>query len=196
MRLALGALLALTVFVAQPAAAQLLPPEHDGFFLRFQVGPGALDASRSSVSVGGVSGTAGFAVGGTIARNLILYGEFTHQTAADPTLEVGGVSQRVDGSSISLSGFGPGLAYYIMPANLYLSATALLSTVEIREGRASLSTDMGFGGRFSIGKEWWVSRDWGLGVALVGTLASVPIEGASTSLSVKGLSLAFSATLN
>lgn len=195
MRVAFGALLALVVFAAQPATAQLLPPEHDGFFLRLQTGPGAVSASRGPASLQAMSGSLGVALGGSVAKNLILYGELLHQRAFDPKVEIDGTRFASNDPALTLTSFGPGLAYYIMPANLYLSASALLSQVELREGRGRSTNDLGYGGRFSLGKEWWVSRDWGLGLALVADLAHAPTEG-SSAINARALSLAFSATLN
>ena len=59
-----------------------------------------------------------------------------------------------------------GLSYYFMPINIYISA-GICSNIGRIEGNV-LETDNIFGSGFfcSVGKEWWVSKNWGLGLAI------------------------------
>jgi hypothetical protein len=79
-----------------------------------------------------------------------------------------GTSGRAEGQSTDLFGIGAGLAYY-MPNNLYLSGTlafAQLSSGDEDNTETRSETDFGPGLSLTFGKEWWVSDNWGLGVAL------------------------------
>jgi hypothetical protein len=174
--------------------------EHDGFYLRLAAGLGYLTNSASSggstMKVSGVGGTFGLAAGGIIARNLAVYGEIIGTSASDPSVEMGGVSGTMSGS-MTLAGFGPGLAYYL-DNNAYFSGTVLFSKLSAADdnGNDAGETDMGFGASLSGGKEWWVSDDWGLGVAGQLMLASMKEKDADYRWTSAVVSLLFSATYN
>ncbi|HWV38625.1 MAG TPA: hypothetical protein VN033_09115 [Vulgatibacter sp.] len=125
-----AALAVATLLPALPAHASLIENQHDGFFFRFHLGAGHFDADwrdgpADSLSVGGRSAHLGFALGGAIARNLILFGEVTSEAAANPTYRYMGFEDEL-GTTVGLFGYGPGVAWYLMPLNLYLSGTALV----------------------------------------------------------------------
>src|SRR5665811_847103 len=69
--------------------------------------------------------------------------------------------------SIAMQGIGPGIAYYFGPINLYLSGTLALSRFWTYDGNGSRldTSKIGLSFELQVGKEWWVSRDWGLGIA-------------------------------
>jgi len=195
------AVLAFAVLLpALPAHARLLDDQHahDGFFLRFNLGVGHFDAEwhgglADSMSIAGPSGHFGLALGGAIAPNLILFGELSSDAASNPTFRYGPFEGDL-GSDLGLVGFGPGIAYYFMPVNLYLSGTALLLRATTTGDEGRIETDRGFGVKLALGKEWWVSRDWGLGVAGIATLGSIPSD--DSTVKVSNFSLAFTATYN
>lgn len=62
-------------------------------------------------------------------------------------------------------GFGPGLRYYVMPANVFISSSLLMSRtgVSISNGSPNnapnRSSNWGATGHLSVGKEWWVASD-------------------------------------
>jgi hypothetical protein len=75
---------------------------------------------------------------------------------------------------VSLLGIGPGLAYYLEPSNICFSGTLAFSQVSAGSVSDNSSysananqawTNVGIGASFVASKEWWVSHDWGLGVA-------------------------------
>jgi hypothetical protein len=65
-----------------------------------------------------------------------------------------------------MSDLGLGACYYFMPVNIYLSASVTVSRDRLEIDEKKGSTNPGVGAYVSIGKEWWVSDNWGLGVAL------------------------------
>lgn len=179
---------------ALPAHARLLDDQHahDGFFLRFHLGGGRMDARADRPadphSGQGPSGHFGFALGGAIVENLILYGEYTQEQASLPYARLTQADWQTR-RYFNIGGFGPGLAYYFMPVNLYVAGSVLfLSSDHVRDSS-------GAGLKFSIGKEWWVSRNWGLGIAGYGMFSRVD-NGPESKIDASNYGLAFTATYN
>jgi len=199
---------------AQPPVYSMAPPApvesmegfhtHDGFFLQVHVGISATGFSSKQAGVktnyvgGGVS--SGVAIGGTIARGLVLYGAFFGTNTGNLDKQVAGTSVNSDLNEIAVGAFGPGLAYYFERCNLYLSATFGLAGFAANDGGAGVKVDSSKSGAafdFMVGKEWWVSRDWGLGIAgelMAASLKDKNVPGLTWSAS--GLSILFSATYN
>ena len=64
-------------------------------------------------------------------------------------------------------GVGGGLAYYL-DSNLFFAGSLLASRLVINnsDGNAIARSDWGITFDGQIGKEWWASDNWGLGVSL------------------------------
>jgi hypothetical protein len=157
-----------------------LPPEqrpgyhaHDGFFLRLGMGGGY---ARTSISIDGqkltYSGTSmpiDFAVGAAIRPNLILFGEAFSSQMFSPNRRYAGEDRTASSINVTIQGVGPGVAYYFMPINIYVSGSILLHKVSYTDDNDDLeSTDLstlGFAANLMAGKEWWVSPEWGIGLA-------------------------------
>jgi hypothetical protein len=77
------------------------------------------------------------ALGFAVAPNFIIYGEVTLAPGA-----------RI----------GPGVAYYLMPINMYFGGGLMLQSLPTNIGTIS-----GFGIQGQFGKEWFVSPQWGIG---------------------------------
>jgi len=157
-------------------------------------------SNTGKISGGGVS--VGVAVGGAVIENLIIYGEFYFLSVDDPTRSAnGGSSSTLSGVSMNGGGIGPGLAYYFQPINLYLSATVGFSKVDVQDKDSNIqfaSTKWGFGFSTLLGKEFWVSDNWGLGAALQFHWASME-DNAPTPVGrvhANAISLLFSSTYN
>jgi hypothetical protein len=90
------------------------------------------------------------------------------------------------------------LAYYL-PNNVYIAgtlATMQWSVTESDDSNATLAdSKWGFGVQGLVGKEWWVSEDWGLGVAGEVMAASMKDDDDNTWTGL-AFSLLFSATYN
>jgi hypothetical protein len=180
--------------------------QHDGFFMRVTAGLGYFSASESyggaTYTYSGLGESLSAAFGGTIAPNLILYGELLGTSVSNASLSYGGATQPYSGTDVTLFGFGPGLAYYVEPVNLYLSGTLTFTQVSFTDtysGYPSGDSNLGIGLSFMVGKEWWVTRDWGIGIAgqvHVATMSDTPAPGYDTRLRAAALSMLFSATYN
>ena len=144
---------------------------HDGLYLRFHLGIAGTGFSSTQAGVktnyaGGGSST-GIAIGGVIAHNLILYGTAFGTSTSNPDKQIGGVSQPGDVGKIGVGAIGPGMAYYFEHLNLYLSAAFGLAGFTMDDGNGFRvdTSRSGTALELMVGKEWWVSRDWGLGIA-------------------------------
>jgi len=167
---------------APPAAPPAAPTastvhRHLGFFIRPELGFGYFGASASQggvemkVSGGGVN--FGLAVGGAISEDFILAGQVWDYVVSDPTVSIKGggfdLSGTASGTDAGLVGYGVLLNWYFMPGNWYVAATPSLTRLISSDGSDSATSEWGFGVRGALGKEWWVSDHWGLGLA--GSLA-------------------------
>ena len=142
---------------------------HDGFFLRMATGFGYAQTSAEFAGTKekfkGGSGAANLAIGGVVATNLALHGTFFGWFSQNPDVTIGPISGEY-GGDVTSSGIGAGVTYYLMPSNVYLSATLGGSQLEFNpSGGGTTSTDWGFAFDFNLGKEWWVSNNWALGLS-------------------------------
>jgi hypothetical protein len=171
---------------------------HLGFYIRPDLGFGYMDSNENGVSVHGLAGMAGVAVGGALQENSILAGHFFSSTIQNPTVSSGGFSSSTTDTSITMFGFGPQYTYYFMPSNVYLSTTLGLARFHSESSGSSGDSDWGFAMRLSVGKEWWVGDHWGLGA--VGHLGfstnQDPAGSTSYTMTTWNFGVAFSATYN
>jgi hypothetical protein len=142
---------------------------HFGFFLRPDLGFGYLSSSESTsagdATVSGFAGLAGVSIGGAVAENLILGAHIFDAAASNPTVSLGSTSANTSNASLTMFGIGPELTYYFMPNNVYLSGTVALTRMTFNSSGNDATTDWGVGSRVTLGKEWWVSNHWGLGLS-------------------------------
>jgi hypothetical protein len=188
---------------APPVALAATPPldptihRHLGFFFRVDVGVGYLHSSTGARSVSGVGVPLGFAVGGAVTENLILAAEAWGTGAPGPSQTSGGTTSTTVGSTLALGAFGLNVTYYFMPANLYLSVTPAITSLGIIDYTGNVESTTGFGVKVALGKEWWVSDHWGLGLAVEFSFATNKQAGTNPpSWTTFGGGLVFSATYN
>ena len=196
------------VLAVAPALARADAPtpdptarRHVGFFLRMDLGVGYLGSSAVAggveTSVVGLSIPFGIAIGGAVTENLILAGDLWGVSGFSPTYSVGGTPTTVGASGFGMGGLGVNVTWYLMPANVYLSATPSLGGVRWTRGGETSSGRLGFGLKTGVGKEWWLGDHWGLGVAAWLLLGVNSGNGADPpTWTTVGGSLAVSATYN
>lgn len=179
--------------------------DHRGFFLRMHLGLGYLNSavkdSTTDLALSGMAGTFSIALGGSVSPGFALFGEVVDSVAVEPTVKNNGVGDTAKNTNYGHVGVGFGASYYFLPANFYLSATALMArlTIQTASGGASLTgnSDWGPGLKLQAGKEWWVSGTWGLGVAAMLMAGSNPAGGGSGSkFGTLSGAVVFSATYN
>lgn len=181
------------------------PRAHDtGFFLRLSGGFGyarsKVEEGSASLQFSGMSGDANLAIGGCVTPNLALHATILGWLTSDPEVKecLGGSCETASAEDVdfSLSGFGAGVTYYFMPANMYISGSICAAKVTLSYGSGSWDSDRGPAIDVAVGKEWWVGDNWGLGVA--GSLGyhSVGIPDFSENWSGPSFGIRFSATYN
>ena len=193
--------LSLTCLVAPAYAA---PATHDGFFLRFTPGIGYVSTSESvsdlSIGISGVGVLGGFSLGWAVVDNLILHLDFASAQLVNPSVSLtrGGTTISKDATaSETLSSFGAGASYYIMPANIYIGGAIHAATLSLDTNTSHVDSGLGWGLALNAGKEWWVSDNWGLGLAAQVRFSSVPDTGPNAQrLNSPVTGLTFSATYN
>jgi hypothetical protein len=212
---------------AQPATAPYAPARapgartHDGFYLRLQLG---LGYTRLSSSLNGTDrriagGGTGFdiALGGALNPHVIVYGTFINSTGRDVRSSYSGRTPDTSGAGYGMIsgttdvGFqgpaevvavGGGVAYYL-DSNLFFGGSLLGSQLLLvgPNGNIMARTNVGFTFEGLFGKEWWVSDNWGLGVAgrlLLGAMKDRPLANETDVATWKlaAFSVLFSATYN
>jgi hypothetical protein len=137
------------------------------------------------------------AVGGAPVPNLALFGSLFFTGASQPNVSTSVSSVQSSGDAL-VGGFGAGIVYYFMPANIYLSAAvaALNFQADDSSGKTTYTSDYGVGFEGMVGKEFMVSEHWGLGGALefVGASSMKDKDNPSISWSAGAFNLLFSAT--
>lgn len=157
------------------------PRVHDDVLVRVVLGMGGAGAEHAGspalkLDWTGGAGFAGAALGFSIAPNLILLGGVDYLLIINPKVKVNDKSVTANDSRMSFLLLSLGVSYYVMPLNLYLSGSLGLAAARSSAPgwQAASNTGAGLGLQLDVGKEWWVSADWGMGVALRFTHAGVP----------------------
>lgn len=206
--IAAGALTGTALDLSTQAVTQVAATvhRHVGFFVRPDIGVGAVTTSESTgtsagdMTVSGSAGLLGVVVGEAIKENIMLGAHIYGLFALKPKAALSsGFSQTTSYNSLNLVGIGPQISYYLMPSNIYLSFTLALTRVSLKASGSDSNSNAGVGARVAVGKEWWVSDHWGVGVA--GHVSSSWNQvsaaiGNPPSLSTWAFAVAFSATYN
>jgi hypothetical protein len=175
-------------------------------------GPALTHASGSAaaISASGTTGDAvysgqgwsgGIALGGVVAPNLIVHGVLLATGADNPDVKLAGTSIGQGRASADVYAFGGGATYYVEPFNLYVSGSLLAAQFELGQGDVARNlvydSKLGLGFEAMVGKEWWVSSDWGLGAAAEFVGASMKDKTVSDiRWTTTSFALLFSATYN
>lgn len=156
-----------------PPAYPPPPPEHGGFFLRLHFGPGFDSFSSSggtsgSTQLSGAGMSFGVALGGAVAPNLAVFGNFFESGALQLSSLKTSRTDLIGADNAAMGGLGAGVVHYVQPLNLYISGALALSFffIEDAKGKTLAQTGGGIGFEGMIGKEWWASQHWGAGAAI------------------------------
>jgi hypothetical protein len=130
-------------------------------------GFGTLSASGTGVREGSLVIGLGVDVGSAIVENVILRGRLR-----------GAVSYYRDndfGANVlfSFGTAGLGVDYYFTPINIYIGGTVSVAGISRADEDRSNRSRAGLGLDLDVGKEWWISRRWGIGIALRATYIDV-----------------------
>jgi len=192
--------------------------QHDGFYLSMSGGPvfGKVTDDVSSfngtsayaVDFIGTGGAFDFKIGGAIRENLILHATIISNAISAPKIETTRSNsftsvKAPDTFSIGeVMLYGVGMTYYVMPSNILVSGSLGIgkyTLTDTKDDSQNLSTDGGFSLQLKLGKEWWVSKNWGLGVSLTYGSTNVtnePQNGEKENLSSNRFGILFNTTFN
>lgn len=173
-----------SLFISASVAASSVR-RHDGFYLRVQSGYANIHSKATGYSDGtelvitGTDSLFRLDIGGALKENLILYGTIGGAGVYEPEVRLNGVEYTASETFALISDIGIGMTYYIMPANVYVGGTLNMTQNKlVDDDYNSLgSSDNGFGLYMNIGKEWWISGNWGLGLAIFDYFGYVPDTG-------------------
>ena len=180
------------------ATAEAQAYTHDGFFLRLAGGFGYSDLSENDTdqSVHGGSFGMNVAIGGMVIPNLAIHGTLSGMSMFDPSVSNGITSVDLDDTTVGIGGLGAGVTYYFMPINLYISGSLLLAQAHVDVNGIERDSDVGLMLNTVVGKEWWIHQEWGIGVAGMLDLGTVPHDNSDDSSTVVGFHVLFTATYN
>jgi hypothetical protein len=122
------------------------------------------------------------AIGGTVAPNPAVHATIFGWTDLP--------APEMNDGDVTAPAVGAGLTAYIMPANVYLSTSVGLATIDFED------TDVGIMGDLTLGKEWWVGDHWGIGLAAAWSPHSIPSSEIDENWRGQSIALRFSATRN
>ncbi|RPI89855.1 MAG: hypothetical protein EHM32_12185 [Spirochaetales bacterium] len=144
---------------------------HDGFFFRTQLGLGGgrtviKDFNGDDFETKGTATTLNLQIGYAIFENFVLFLENGVSVMPESKVKhISAVTKSDKKNDVAISTFGLGLSWYLMPYNIHLSPLFFFSVTEYDGPVLKGDSEGGGGLGLSIGKEWWVSDNWGLGVA-------------------------------
>jgi hypothetical protein len=161
-------------------------------------------SSNQNTSYSGTSTSIGIAGGVAFAPNLIGFGNLSLVNISNASENIAGSPAGSVSGGVGWLALGPGIAYYVEPINMYLAGTVALARANFASGGNSGTgngniTNWGLGGQLLVGKEWWVSQNWGLGVAgelVLSTAADANPAATAVTWTTAGFNLLFSATFN
>lgn len=190
----------LIVFLLFAGTAQASPNSHDGgFFLRL-AGGAAFAATEitdgdDKIKIDGPGGDMNIAIGGVITPGLAIHGTLFGWFLSEPDVDINGMSGTLN-SDLNLTAIGGGITYYIEPANVYFSFSAGGGEISIEADNVMITSDTGLVIDASLGKEWWTSDNWGLGVAGSFGYHSIPDGDVDENWTGSSFGVRFTATRN
>ena len=182
---------------------------HDGFIFRYVLGvgntSGEVSGEGAKIELTGMGTSNSILFGGSINPNLALGFELVAGNSENldvTATNADGQSADLPSSGAKIVNFvmGPNITYFIMPENIYLTGT-----VGVGQGQSSNSkystvgtSDLGIGFNLGVGKEWFVSENWGLGVSanIVSVSADSKDDCPTCKYSGTSYSINFTATFN
>lgn len=148
--------------------------KHDGVYVNASLGAGWLwlenlrqeqQHSDPNYRASGQGALLSLSVGYAFADRFVVFGELSG-------LQAHQAADLSEFTTLQWYGFGPGLRYYAMPANVFISGSLLMSRTAVYNSARLGETDAlnrsskwGATGQLSVGKEWWLASDLGVGVA-------------------------------
>jgi hypothetical protein len=147
--------------------------QHDGFYLSMAVGPvfGNIyqEKSLETITISGTGGLLDLKLGWALKDNIILHVAYVNSTLSGPIVKHSNGSTHKTPNSLGFGEgmLGMGVTNYHLPYNCFASGTFGIgnyASIDTQYGY-SYGTDPGFSMQLKLGKEWWVGKNWGIGIA-------------------------------
>jgi uncharacterized RDD family membrane protein YckC len=176
---------------------------HDGLFVQLQPGFGVAATSAkmpdgSTLSMYGPGATFGIAIGAALSDHWIIAADLSGSSVFGPRLKKDDMTVETNNDVNWSSGYlGVSTAYYVMPLNLRVGGGIGAFRMALDVPNMDIARSR-FGGaaKLGIGKEWWVSDRWGLGLGLEAVAGAVPDSDTDKGWGFFSVGLGLSATYN
>jgi len=141
--------------------------EHKGFYFSFAGGPaqGNINGYDNTGNVSLISGTStelNFQMGTSFFRRWIIHAMLDKKLLSGPTINKSKVPNNF---SLNETVFGGGLTHYTR-SNFFLAGNIGTGSFSFSDSRQKVSTKNGLTVLLKAGKEWWIARDFAIGVAI------------------------------
>jgi len=180
--------------------------EHSGFLFRMNLGPSFVNYVETGSSYQDDKYTGDgialmLSLGGSFNPNVSGGFEINVSQVANPSILYQGVKlATTTGITLVSVSMGPMISYNIMPINIYFTGCVGLGQFQLHDSSNNLllaSSKHGLSLSFSLGKEWHVSKSWGLGVSTnYQYITTEDVNCTFCKISGSSASLLFSATYN
>jgi len=155
--------------------------EHDGFYLGFLLGYGYAGTQLNGthkITATGPALSLCIDLGYAVTDNFILYFEDRGVGFVASKMTDNGKSYNYPDYKVnaSISNLGAGFRVYIMPENIFFSASVASTVTQYSGNIISGTTKRGYSCFTSIGMEGWLSDNWGLGLALYGEYGATTFD--------------------
>jgi len=150
--------------------------KHDGIFLSLHTGWAEQTTIGENLNTLGditlkhQASTTWIKIGGKNSSNFLLHFDLGFTTMNAPTITAQNniLSQnRLKDTSIQIVNAGIGGTYYFMPSNIFLTASIHDASAIYKNIDDQIDLNYGIGLMLAVGKEWWMSKNWAIGI-LVG----------------------------
>ena len=145
--------------------------EHDGFYLSLATGFGEGNFQETNfpgkLEMWGGASNIDVKVGGTALKDhLIVSGDLIGSRMIWPRTRIDSVDFGRAHGDLKEGLIGLGVTYYFMPVNVFLSGTLGVGGFTYTANNTDYNSDRGLGFQLKFGKEWWISKDWGIGASM------------------------------
>ena len=148
------------------------PKTHEGQFFHVASGFGWMSTSATDngddLDLHGLTFDGDLAIGSMLRQNFALHATFYGWFARDPNVKFLDESKRSN-TDVVHGAAALGATYYFMPANIFASARlggGWMWQQRVFGGQQNAAkSNFGFVGGVAVGKEWWTSDYWAIGIS-------------------------------
>jgi hypothetical protein len=155
---------------------------HDDFYFRFfnnfALGYGYVSGQETPIDISNISVSGSVQFGYAIVKDWIPYISFDYNVTPAHILLLSLFPGNVSGANFPdypehamVMTYSLGMTHYFMPQNYYISLSVGLAQAAVLndsdpDNVFTSETDFGVSFKLAFGKEWWMSTNWALGLAV------------------------------